>query len=366
MKILYLITKSNWGGAQKYVFELATSSYFFNAQVAVAFGGRGELFDRLKEHREIELYTIAALQRNINPFKELIALRDMYLLIKRYKPDILHLNSSKAAGLGGVMGRMCGVKKIVLTVHGAPFREDRNVFSRGLIKFFTWFSCLLAHSIITVSKVDEFDLAKMPLLKKKICTIYNGLVYEELPEKIKRSSKEVQIVSIGELNQNKGHVYAISAMQLLVKKGYHIHYTIIGEGRTQSLLERAIHMKDMKNHVTILGGHTSDAASLLHQYDIFIMPSLKEGLPYVLLEAGRAMVPVIATITGGIPEIIIHEKTGLLVKPKDIEGLAQEIEKLIVSRELSKKLSQDLREHVVSTFSRSRMLAETARVYGFM
>jgi glycosyltransferase involved in cell wall biosynthesis len=109
-----------------------------------------------------------------------------------------------------------------------------------------------------------------------------------------------------------------------------------------------------------------DARSVLHEYDIYLLPSIKEGLPYILLEAGKTMLPVVATITGGVPEIIRHEDTGLLVQPKDVEAMAQSLERMIRDRKYSKQLGQKLHSHIVQNFSYSKMLVETAKVYGLI
>jgi glycosyltransferase involved in cell wall biosynthesis len=124
-----------------------------------------------------------------------------------------------------------------------------------------------------------------------------------------------------------------------------------------------IHLKSLGEHIKLLG-HVHNAAHLLSEYDVFLLPSIKEGLPYVLLEAGKHMMPVVATITGGIPEIIMHNKTGLLVQPKDTNGLIAELERIITVKAEAKKMGQELHNHVVSTFSHSKMITQTAQVYG--
>jgi glycosyltransferase involved in cell wall biosynthesis len=363
MKILYVVTKSDWGGAQKYVYDLATSFKSLGNEIAVSFGGRGGMYDRLLEHSDITLYPLESLQRDISLKKELYSLFELYRVFKDAKPDIVHLNSSKVAGLGALIGRMCGIKNIVVTIHGAPFREDRNLLSIFIIRSITWFSCMLAHKVIAVSQKDEFDLARLPFLRKKLKTIYLGLHYEAPVEKKKKTTRDTNIVTIAELHPNKGLLYAIPAIEELVKRGHHVTYTIIGEGMSRSDIERMIHLKSLGEHIKLLG-HVHNAAHLLSEYDVFLLPSIKEGLPYVLLEAGKHMMPVVATITGGIPEIIMHNKTGLLVQPKDTNGLIAELERIITVKAEAKKMGQELHNHVVSTFSHSKMITQTAQVYG--
>lgn len=363
MKILYVITKSDWGGAQKYVYDLATKFNSLGNDVGVCFGGTGEMYTRLLSHEKVKLYPVQSLARDISIKKEILSLYELYRVYKDYRPDVIHLNSSKVAGLGALIGRICSIKKIIVTIHGAPFREDRNSISVLVIRLITWISCMLAHKVIAVSQKDEFDLARLPFIKNKIKTIYLGLQYEALVEKKKKTSRETNIVTIAELHPNKGLLYAISAVEALIKKGYHVTYTIIGEGVSRKDIERMIHIKELGEHVKLLG-HISQASILLSNYDVFILPSVKEGLPYVLLEAGKNMMPVVATITGGIPEIIVHQKTGLLVRPKDVKGLTEELENIINKKEDSKRMAQELHSHVVSNFSHSKMITQTAQIYG--
>jgi glycosyltransferase involved in cell wall biosynthesis len=365
MKILYLITKSNWGGAQKYVFDLATSFAQKGVDVVVGYGGQNELHTKLQQ-AGIRSYSFKNMVRDVSFSKEFLVARETYRLINQEKPDIVHLNSSKAAGIGACIARICSVPRIIVTMHGAPFREDRGFFSKRFIYFFTWITCLLAHKVITVSKRDESDIGAMFFIKHKVVTIYNGIpVHGETPERIKPRDRVTHIVSIGDLTKNKGYIYALEAITILVKKGIPITYTIEGEGEDRPKIEEYIAIKQLGNVVRLLG-RTLKTNKELHEYDVFLLTSIKEGLPYVLLEAGCSMLPVVASITGGVPEVIRHENTGLLVQPKDAESISSALERLIRDRRYGKTLGQNLHSHVVQNFSYSKMLAETAKVYGMV
>lgn len=364
MKILYLITKSNWGGAQRYVYDLATTFSSRGHDVSVATGGDGDLVGKLQA-KKIPVHSMSRLVRDVRFMEEIRAFKEVYNFIKESKPDILHLNSSKAAGIGAVCGRLLGVKRVVVTLHGVPFREDRPWVIRRLIYFFTWITCLFAHNIIVVSKQDEHDLASMLFLKRKVETIYLGLIYDDLPGRTVPKSRKTHIVTIAELHRNKGLAYALSAVKNLHNEGLDIVYSIYGEGEDRKKLEEFIAMKQMGDIVS-LHGHVTGVADRLHDFDLFLLPSVKEGLPYVLLEAGKAMLPVVTTTTGGIPEIVRHEETGLLVQPKDVEHLTSELRRFIIDRKFAKKLGQALHSHVVQNFSHSKMLVETSKVYGMI
>jgi glycosyltransferase involved in cell wall biosynthesis len=363
MKIVYLITKSNWGGAQRYVYDLATSFKAKGVEVAVAFGGNGALKEKL-ETASVRTIPLSTLVRDVALTREFESAKELYQLIKQEKPDILHLNSSKAAGIGGLIGRILRVPLIVFTVHGAPFREDRGFFVKKLIYVATWLTCLLSHKIITVSKQDEADIGAMFFLKKKVTTVYLGLTYEAPLVRDVPKGKEMRIVTVGEFTRNKGHLYGLEAINLLYKRNVPFSYTIIGEGEDRNKIEEYVAMKQLQNVVTLAG--YQDARLVLHNYDIYLLPSVKEGLPYILLEAGKTSLPVVATITGGVPEIIRHEDTGLLAQPKDVEGMCRSLELLVRDRNYAKQLGRNLHSHIVQNFSYSKMLVETAQVYGLI
>lgn len=364
MKILYLVTKSNWGGAQKYVYDLAVAFSARKHDVAVAFGGNGDLASKLKE-AHIRTISLDSLVRDVNLIKELRSSYSIYRLIKKERPDIFHVNSSKAGGLGSFFGRILGVKTVVYTVHGAPFREDRSNLVRQIFYFFTWVTCLFAHKVIAVSKQDEHDLGRMFFVRKKVTTIYPGIVFNGQWERTTPKTRETRILTVAELHPNKGYMYGLEAFTNLYNEGLSVSYTIFGEGEDRQKIVEHISMKGLDMHVT-LRGHGPPSQADWANHDVFLLPSIKEGLPYTLIEAGRAMLPVVSSITGGVPEIIRHEETGLLVVPKDVENLTKELRRLVVDRKFAKKLGQALHAHVAQNFSHAKMLVETAKVYGLI
>jgi glycosyltransferase involved in cell wall biosynthesis len=364
MKILYLITKSNWGGAQKYVYDLATSFSSRGHDVAVAFGGHGELAEKL-ELSGIRTISLDTLVRDMSIVKEFKSSLALFRLIKREKPDVLHVNSSKAGGLGAFLGRVARVPHIVFTVHGAPFREDRPVIHKTLMYVFTWLTCVFAHKVITVSNRDGHDIMNMLFVGRKVKTVYPGIIFDGMHERTVPKGREVHMLTVAELHPNKGYLYGLEAFERLYRKGLPVRYTIFGEGDDRKMIQDFLQNKGLESVVT-LRGHDSQLHKEWCNYDLFLLPSIKEGLPYTLIEAGKAMLPVVSTITGGIPEIIRHEDTGLLVRPKDVGQLAHELERLVTDRNFAKKLGISLHSHVVQNFSHAKMLAETARVYGLI
>ena len=114
-KVTYVITKSNWGGAQRYVFDLATNLPKEQFEVAVALGGDGLLAKKLQE-RNTSIYRSISLGRDISIGKDIRSFFELYRLFKKERPDVVHLNSSKAGGIGALAARVAGIKKIIFTM----------------------------------------------------------------------------------------------------------------------------------------------------------------------------------------------------------------------------------------------------------
>src|SRR3989344_2699239 len=146
-KILFLITKATWGGAQRYVYDLATNVPQADFEPIVAFGQSGRLTSMLAE-KGIGAHQIPALGRDIAIVSDISSFFQILICLWREKPDVVHLNSSKAAALGAIAARIAGVQKIIFTVHGWPFNEKRGEFARMTIFLVSRLPASLGHEVV--------------------------------------------------------------------------------------------------------------------------------------------------------------------------------------------------------------------------
>ncbi|MFH1402628.1 MAG: glycosyltransferase [Patescibacteria group bacterium] len=398
-KILYIITKANWGGAQKYVFNLANGLSDFD--ITVAYGEPfGELETKLKS-RNIKTIRISGLTRDIRIWKEFCVFFSLWKIFRNEKPDIIHLNSSKIGGLGAFAGRLAKIKKIIFTAHGWAFNEKRNRLSRTAIKFLSWLTIILSHKTIVLAKKEYGQVINWPFINsKKLAHIYHGvkpidfLEHTEARKFLKRIIEKLTDVvcpsidghptsvnfsssfivgTIAELHKNKGLEYALEVFQKL-KFGNNfqepslntarekLKFFIIGEGEERENLKKSIKDKKLENEVFLLG-NIKNASRYLKAFDIFLLSSVKEGLPFALLEAGFAGLPTIATRAGGIPEIIDDMKSGLIVKPGNAEKLAEALKFLIENRHAREKFGIKLKEKIENNFSFEKMFEKTLEIY---
>lgn len=373
IKVLFVVTKSNWGGAQRYVYDLATGLPRDHFETAVALGGSGSLIQKL-HGQSVRVLPIFSLTRDINTTSDLFSFFELLSIFHREKPAVVHLNSAKAGGLSALAARFAGVPLIIFTAHGWAFNEDRPLWQRLVIKFFSWLTVVLSHKTIAVSEAVHKDTRNWLFIQNKVVTIHNGVDSTEFLSREEARSllfarteaqipRDCQIIgTIAELHKNKGLPYAIEAIAILAKKNHSLFYFILGTGEEQKKLSGLIKQHGLQERV-FLFGFVENAAKYLKAFDAFILPSIKEGLPYVLLEAGLAGLPVVASRVGGIPEIIEDGKTGLLVPPRDTSVLARLIEQLIKNPAERSMIGTALYDKVVKEFSLSRMITETIALY---
>ena len=371
IKIGYVITKGNWGGAQKYVYTLATSLPKYKYDVFVICGQGGVLKNKLEE-KGVRTFELSSLKRDISLIGEMKSSWTLLKIVWREKPSILHLNSPKASGFGSVAGRLCRIPKIIQTIHGWSFNENRNIFSTLLIRFFSWVTVLLCHKTIVIARPEKKQALTMPFVgNKKIILIKNGvesikyidrpIVRQALMSRINKKDlgKAIWIGTIAELHKNKGLEYAIKA---LAEVNSPFVYFILGGGEEKNNLENLIRENGLENKV-FLTGFVEDANLYLKAFDIYMLTSIKEGLPYTILEAGLASLPVIASYVGGVSDIVEDGVSGILVNKGQSFEIKRAIEYLIEKPDERKKFGDKLQKKVQKEFSLEEMISKTEKLY---
>lgn len=371
-KILYLITKSNFGGAQKYVFELASEAKNRGHKVVVASGGTGEkngapgkLVEKLLS-TGITVRPVNHFLRDMSLIDDIKAFTEVLGLLYKEKPDVLHVTSSKAGGIGVVCGRLAGIKKIIFTSHGLTMDETwRPGWQRVLITWFTWLTIFLSHHSIMISTETYNRVRKLPLLSNRVSLVFNGV--KPINFKNQQEARvslapdippdSVWLGGVGELHPNKNWQSLIRATKTFPLT---VHTVIIGAGEEETQLNGLISKLELEERVHLLG--YVEAAEYLKAFDIFVLPSKKEGLPYVLLEAGLAKLPVVASDLPGNHDIVTPNQSGLLISPEP-DALAESLLSLIEDSGKMKTFGEKLNQNVREKFSMSVMLEKTFSLY---
>lgn len=341
-KILYVITQGEWGGAQRYVFDLARHlPAEYDVTIAVGEpGGSRDLQDRISDIgyqisdiKKISLVQLRHLVRRISPWHDLRAVFELRSLYKKLRPNIVHLNSTKA----GIIGSLAGIRamdygKIVYTAHGWVFDEPLGVFRRWLYRVLEKYTARFKNIIIVLSDHDFDRAAQLGIAKTKLHIVRHGIKMSEpaAGDSLKQYFSDLTIDTDGKhIFGTIANLYPTKGIDVLIKA---IHkggeqlkgalFVIFGEGDERAALEKLIKDCGLERKIFLVGS-VDNASQLLPSFDTFVLPSRKEGLPYVILEAMQAHVPIIATRVGGIPELIENKKSGLLVHPDNVEELSE-------------------------------------------
>jgi glycosyltransferase involved in cell wall biosynthesis len=384
-KILYLITQSEFGGAQKYIYDLAVSlNGTYEIMVAYGEPGSNSLLTERLEKAGVKHRKLDNLVRDIRFIKDIKALFEIIGLLNDFRPDLMHLNSSKISILGTMakvmmLGGNYRKPRIVYTVHGWVFNEPMDYLKKI---FYIYAEKLFSYAKDRIICIDNFDLQLAKIILKikgsKLSVINNGLDTGQIDLQEKKDAQnillkkfpicspdrrpEIFIGAIGHLYKTKGYEYLIEAMEIVAGRQKNFALFIIGEGEERPRLEKMIIEYDLENNIFLSGG-IDHAADIMPAFDLYVCSSVKEGFPYVLLEAMYAGLPIVSTNVGGIPDMIRHNKNGLLVESKNPDQLAERILKLFANHDLRIKLGENAKKTVLEKFKLEHMIAKTVNVY---
>ncbi|RYD02072.1 hypothetical protein N752_26850 [Desulforamulus aquiferis] len=276
----------------------------------------------------------------LSPAKDYAATSILIRHLHNTRTSIMHAHSSKGALVGRVAAAIARTPVVIFTAHNSIFYEEWPEWKKRLFASVERFLARFTDRIITVSDALKQELIEREGLQgKHITTIYNGIDVSRFETKNDlmtiRKSMDIPelgpvIGTIARLASQKGLSYFLKAASLL--KDYQVNFLIVGDGPLMEALQKEAVDLGIQNRVTF-AGRREDIPEIMSIIDIFVLPSITEGLPLTILEAMAAGKPVVATQVGGIPEAIVQGKTGLMVPPKDPEALAVSLAGLLGERE---------------------------------
>ncbi len=295
-----------------------------------------------------------------------VTLRDLVKLIRDRRVAVLHTHEFFMNTLGLMASWLTGVP-LVATVHGRNYYSDRarrRVMCRLVGTF--------AGRLVTVSEANKRFLAeRVGIPPRRVEVIPNGVPVDgrassarlsALRESLGLNQHHLVIGTVGSLYPVKGHRYLIDAAPSVLERFPQTVFLIVGQGGLREELEAHAARLGIAAHLRFLG-HREDVHDLLSICDIFVLPSLSEGMPLALLEAMAAGLPAVATRVGGVTEVLDNGKTGLLVPPGDTRALANTIMTLLENPPLVKELGKAAREVAAARFSLAGMIRAYEAIY---
>lgn len=344
LKILHIDPEPAWGGGEYQVLGLLTSLSARGHENHLLCHPQGPL-RRAAEARELMTYPIVV--RNDLDLRSAFYLRR---LIPREAYDVVHFHTKRAHALALALGRL----------HDGP----RYVVTRRMdypIKPGWYTRCLYnrkVDGVVAISRKIAQVLVAGGVRAEKIRVIHSGVDPDSFPTLPESRSGRGGIVigTVAVLEERKGHRFLLEAATALKAQGYRLRYRFAGEGTHRRPLEKIVREAGLGEDVEF-AGFVADIPKFLSSVDLFVLPSLYEGLGVSVLEAMAAGKPVVASRTGGIPEIVMDRVTGVLVPPGDPPALARAISELLSHNGLRRVMGARGRERVLKNFT----LAETAK-----
>ena len=344
MKILQVITRSELGGAQTVVVQLANRLSEQHDVVLVAGEGDGKMWEMVSPR--VTCVKSRYLQRALSPVQDFRAAVELRRIYRKHRPDVVHLHSSKA----GTLGRLVFPRKrVVYTVHG--FDSIRLAFRKFLLV--ERMLQRVCGAIVGVSRYDENNL-RAEGISRNVTTVRNG-IYKPDSSAVERldvfGRYAKNVLCIARMQPPKDPVLFIETARLLPQYGF------IWIGNQESVE----HLGDIPSNCHFLGNMVN-AGAYCAQADIFMLPSNYEGLPMVIIEAMSCGKPVVASDVGGVSEIVRNDINGYTL-PNNAELFAQKIEAILSNNDLYERMSKSSLEIFEEELTIDRMVEGYLGVY---
>ncbi len=360
MNILFLANHLNTGGVTSYVFSLVLGLKHRGHNVYVASSG-GDCLTSFTQQGIIFIPVPLRTKSEVNVLKIGVSFLKLLKEIQEKQIQIVHSNTRVTQVLGQLLKLKTGVCHVT-TWHGFfQVRWFRKVFP-----------CWADKTIAISQQVREHLLNEFKAPVENIRLISTGIDLEKIKLKEPLSRSEVKIKLglkdgpvvgiIARLSDVKGHAYLIRAMKQVLNEFPDTQLFIVGEGRMEAELVRLCREIKIEDNVVFFP-KCQNIAEVLYIMDVFVMPSLEEGLGLGLMEAMAGAKAVVGTSVGGIKSLIQHNDTGLLVGPRDVDGLAAAIRELLSDPVKAAIMGNKARIFINKNFSLEDMLKKTEEVY---
>ena len=356
MKILYVITRADRGGAQMHLLDLLANLPAEYERVL----GIGEVGFLHREAMRLGVRTriMPDMVQPIRPWEDVKALAAMVRLFREERPDIVHAHTSKAGLLARLAGRLMGIP-VVFTAHTWSFADGVPRLQQWISIPFEKIAGAFGGTVIAVSQANvDRALRRRMIRPENLVRIWNGIV--DVPHRAKPGSrKTTTLIMTARFCEQKDHISLLKALA-----GVEGSWQLIlaGDGPTRKEAENAARSLQLAERVRF-AGNRDDVPQLLADADIFVLATKWEGLPLSILEAMRAGLPTIATGVGGVEEMVTDGVNGYLTERGNVEQLRTRIRTLISSRQLQESMGRQARARYELDFRLEAMMRKTVMTY---
>jgi glycosyltransferase involved in cell wall biosynthesis len=363
MKLFYLITDLEIGGAQTMLLQVLRHLNYdrFAPTVACFYGGDSPLA------RDIRLLGVPVIDLGMRAKWRLDGFWRLYRALRRERPFIIHASLFHANIPARLLGRLAGVPVII------TWRQNISIGGQWRERINRWTAPLDDHVTAVCQLARQAEIEGTAVPPHKISLVYNCI--DPAPFAVDKAAKRTKIRQefnipatapligmVGRLHPQKGVQHLLDALLRIREQLPKTRLLIAGEGELRGELQAQAQELGLSASVVFTGAR-SDVPDILAAIDLFVLPSLWEGLPLAVLEAMAAELPVVATAVGGVPELVVDGETGRLVVPGDATALAQAIVSTLAHPAQAATMGAAGRARVVSEFGAESITRQVESLY---
>ncbi|HUG54695.1 MAG TPA: GT4 family glycosyltransferase PelF, partial [Vicinamibacteria bacterium] len=374
-RVVRLFSRLNIGGPSLHVILLTAglSERGYDTRLVVGREAPSEgNFLGLAREKGIDYVQLAGLGREIRPLADLLTLWQVYRLLRRWRPDIVHTHTAKAGVVGRIAARMAGVPIVVHTYHGHVLRHYFGPVRTALFRVLESLLSRVTDVVITVSAALRDDLVAMGVAPPdKIRVVPLGLELERFASPGRRGTlreacgvapREAVVGIVGRLVPIKDVGGFLQAAALVRQARPGTRFAVVGDGEERAALERLSSSLGLAGAVSFLGWRT-DLESVYPDLDVVVNSSLNEGTPVALIEALAAGRPVVATRVGGTPDLLGGGARGTLVPASDPGALATAILDTLADPDSARERARAGRDYVLAHHGSLRLVRDIDSLY---
>jgi glycosyltransferase involved in cell wall biosynthesis len=352
LRVCHIVRYAKIAGTEMHVYLLTTHLDKSMVDSHVLILEKGELA-RMLEDSDIGVSVIP------NSRSVLHYIRLIRFFVRR-KFDIVHCHSG---GYVCFAAKLAGVKRIVYTKHGIGATKEELIHRPFGRKLRDILINMCVCQFIALTKYDRYVMTRVLHIDRDIIGIvHNGIdATRRVLSKRKRNIGAV-VGFLGRLEKQKGISYLIEALPAILHRYPKLKVLIAGSGSEEESLKALAERLHVRRNMRFLG-HVRNPLSVIDQMDIFVLPSVWEGFPYVLLEAMLLKKPIVATDIFGINEIVEHEESGILVKARDPKSIAEAVTHLLLHRTKCRRLGNAALERVLSCYTADKTASKIQKLY---
>ena len=372
IKVAHIVTNFALGGAQDYLLTTIQNLDQEKFDLYILAKLEGERTEVLNSLENVKCFDVPDLSREISPFKDLIAIVQIYRLLRKFEIDIVHTHSSKAGVVGRIAAKLANVKVIVHTIHGFSFHDFMSKTKRKTFIVLERIMAIITDVLLLVSKREKLIALELKIKPRKIIeTIYNGVDFlpfsksfsnEVLRKELGFDSSHFIIGFSGRFSQQKALHILIEAFSIIHREFPQTRLLLVGDGILKIDLKKQSERLKISNKI-VMTGFQDDVAPFYQVMNIFVMTSLWEGLSRCLAEAMYSKLPVIATDVGGTSDAVINFETGWLIKPNDVHAVVDSLREAILNPELSREMGENGYKFARSSFDLLKSSKQISQLY---